>query len=106
MFRMVTVPLDQSTDGDRALAPAVVLARQFGVALEFVVVSAPGLDPSLGFIWGWRRHTAQSTSKPLRGPIGSNASSFLMRRPVIAPTTRAAQRVRPPAQGCSTRSPG
>lgn len=44
MIRIVTVPLDLTADADRAIAPAVVLARQLDAALEFVVVSSPGLD--------------------------------------------------------------
>ena len=46
MIRIVTVPLDLTTDADRAIGPATVLARQLGAALEFAVVSSPGLDPS------------------------------------------------------------
>ena len=44
MVRIVTVPLDLSAEADRAIGPATVLARQFGAALELVVVSSPGLD--------------------------------------------------------------
>jgi nucleotide-binding universal stress UspA family protein len=44
MIRIVTVPLDLTAEADRAIAPAVVLARQLDAALEVVVVSSPGLD--------------------------------------------------------------
>lgn len=44
MVRIVTVPLDLTAEADRAIAPATVLARQLGAALELVVVTAPGLD--------------------------------------------------------------
>jgi len=44
MIRIVTVPLDLTADADRAIAPAVVLARRLDAALELVVVSSPGLD--------------------------------------------------------------
>lgn len=43
MVRIVTVPLDLTADADRAVGPATVLARQFGAALELVVVATPGL---------------------------------------------------------------
>lgn len=44
MIRIVTVPLDLTADADRALGPAVVLARQLDAVLELAVVSSPGLD--------------------------------------------------------------
>lgn len=45
VLETIVVPLDGSATARHAIAPAALLARQWGVPVQLVTVMAPGLDP-------------------------------------------------------------
>jgi nucleotide-binding universal stress UspA family protein len=68
MYRNVIVPLEPSGEPDAAIAPAAVLARQFGARLQFLTVVAlddDGLKPRLRLTELAERHNVDASIRVL-----------------------------------------